>query len=161
MIWEILVCPHPTIYHLVAFLMWKSVSRSSGQFNSVFSAFVDFCTDLSWQFHDDGLSSPISGEFHDVFWHVSAFFDSWAPFIDKYTELNSDYISEAANTSGKSILNLFSLFCDFWSGTAWQFHDLNLFDPVSGMFSQFSVILTAFFDFWHLYTRFTMAVPWL
>jgi hypothetical protein len=40
---------------------------------------------------------------------MTAFFDLFAQFADKYSELNPDYISGAVNISGESILIVFSL----------------------------------------------------
>jgi hypothetical protein len=87
-----------------------------------------------------------------VFSHICCNFDRffltfWAHFTDKYSELISDYISEAVNTSGRSILSIFSLLLTFGQvdhGSSMIITYLNLFQVC---FLTFSVILIAFFDF--------------
>jgi hypothetical protein len=78
---------------------------------------------------------------------LTAFFDLFAHFIDRYSELNSDFISGAVNYSGKSILIVFSLL--FTSGQV--YHGTSMIitysSPLQVCFFRFSVILTAFFDF--------------
>jgi hypothetical protein len=78
---------------------------------------------------------------------LTAFFDLFAQCTDKYSELNSDYISEAVNTPGESILVIFLLL--FTVGQVYHGNSMIIMysTPLQVCFLQFSVISTVFLTF--------------